>query len=256
MNLQGRVIISTVYSNKSAEIRSIFEPLGATVIDFPMIEIKTSDYSASIHNTLLNIENFDWIVFTSSNGVIHFLKLLNMSGRNTGIPSHIKTAVVGIKTARELEKTGNKTDFTGTGGTAEDMVNELTEKEQLQNCNILLPLGNLAPDTLEKRLSKTSNVTRINVYDTIKATMVDDKPIKRIQNNQYDLVLLTSPSGVANFFDTIGTAVNKSGLRTASIGRITTRAALQLGITCVVTASKSTYEDLANEIVKYYNVKK
>jgi uroporphyrinogen-III synthase len=255
MSLKGKVFISTVYSHKSAEIRNIFEPLGATVIDFPLTEIRTTDLSSSLKNILLNIENYNWVVFTSSNGVTHLLKLLSMSGRESKIPSHIKTAAVGIKTARELEKNGHKADFTGTGHTAENLVKELMEKEALEGTNILLPLGNLAPDTLEKRLSGTANVTRINVYNTIKTDISDDEPVRRIKSNQYDLVLFTSPSGVANFINAIGSVIKKSGLRAASIGRVTTHAAERSGITCLVTASKSTYEGLADEIVKYYTKK-
>jgi uroporphyrinogen-III synthase len=252
MSLKGKVLISTVYSHKSAEIKNIFEPLGATVIDFPLTEIRTADLSSQVKNTLINIETFNWIIFTSSNGVIHLLKLLTLSGKESKIPSHIKTAAVGIKTARELEKSGNKTDFTGTGHTAENLVTELMEKELLKGSNILLPLGNLAPDTLERKLSGTASITRINVYNTIKTDITDDEPVRRIKSNRYDLVLFTSPSGVANFINAYGPDINKSGLRAASIGHVTTNAAERSGITCLLTASKSTYEGLADEIVKYY----
>ncbi len=255
MNLKGKVIISTVYSQKSDEIRKIFEPMGATVIDFPLTEIRSTDLSTTIRDTLTNIEKFNWIIFTSSNGVIHFIKLLKMSGRSAKLPSHIKTVAVGIKTARELGKSGNKTDFTGTGRTSENLVAELLEKGQLKGTNILLPLGNLAPDTLEKSLSPVADVTRINVYNTTKTEIAHDEPVRLIRSNQYDLVLFTSPSGVENFINAAGHEIKKSGLRAASIGPVTTSAAERSGINCLVTASISTYEGLADEIVNYYTKK-
>ena len=256
MILQGKVFISTVSAHKSVEIRNIFEPLGATVIDFPMTEFMTVEQTPAIQTAICQIEKFHWIIFTSANGVTHFHQLLMGIGKVSKIPSGVKIAAVGVKTALELEKAGRKADYSGSGNTAENLVNELIEKESLQNCNILLPLGNLAPDTLEARLSKIANVTRINVYKTIKAQVADNEPIERIKNNRYDLVIFTSPSGVDNFADAIGPENVNPELRVASIGKVTTRAVEQHGLTCLVTAAKSTYEGLANEIVNYYTINK
>jgi len=113
-------------------------------------------------------------------------------------------------------------------------------------------LGDIAPDTLLARISKIANVTRINVYKTLKTVVTDNEPIERIKNNCYDLVLFTSPSGVMNFADTVGTEYINPELRVASIGRVTTCAAEQYGLICKITAETSTYEGLANEIINYY----
>ena len=253
MILQDKVFISTVSLNKSVKIRNIFEPLGATVIDFPMIECTAIDPSTSVREIIRQIEKFHWIIFTSSNGVSQFYRLLYETTNLSEIPPGIKISVVGVKTALELKKTGKTADHTGTGNTAENLVNELIIKKSLQNCNILLPLGNLAPDTLQNRLSEIAEVTRINVYNTIKTVVSDKEPVERIKNNNYDLVLFTSPSGVINFADTVGSELMNPELRIASIGKVTTRAAEQFGLICKITAETSTYEGLANEIITYYN---
>lgn len=256
MRLQGKVFISTVSSGRSLEIRNIFEPLGTTVIDFPMTEVKTAEQTPAVQNAISEIEQFNWIIFTSINGVIHFHKLFRQARNFPGIPSSIKIAVVGSKTALELEKTGRKADYSGRGNTAENLINEIIEIESVKNCNILLPLGNLAPDTMEKRFSKISDVTRINVYNTIKSDIYNYEPIERIKSDSYDLVLFTSPSGVSNFIDAIGKAKEGSEIRAAAIGQVTSRAAVRSGLNCLVTASVSTYEGLANEIVNYYTINK
>ena len=256
MMLQGKVLISTVSVHKSGEIRDVFQPLGATVIDFPMIEIIPVELSEDIQQVIGQLEKFTWIIFTSANGVIHFYRLLMETGILKRIPDTIKIAVVGVKTALELEKAGSKADFTGTGNTAENLIEELIKKESLQNCNVLLPLGNLAPDTVEKRLSEIANVKRINVYTTVKALILDSDPVRRLKANQYDLVLFTSPSGVDHFVETMENEISVPDIRVASIGIVTTRTARDHGITCLVTATKSTYEGLADEIVNYYTIKK
>lgn len=255
MILQGKVFISTVSVHKSVEIRNIFEPLGATVVDFPMTELMAMDQTPAIQSAICQIEKFNWIIFTSANGVKHFYRLLNKIGKVSKIPSGVKIAAVGVKTALELKNAGRNADYSGSGNTAENLVNELLEKESMAKLNILLPLGNLAPDTLQIRLSKIADVTRIDVYKTIKTVVADNEPIERIKNNRYDLILFTSPSGVVNFADTIGPEYVNLELRVASIGTVTTRAVEQYGLICIITAETSTYEGLANEIINYYKLK-
>ena len=255
MILQGKIFISTVSAHKSVEIRNIFEPLGATVVDFPMTELMAVDQTHAIQSAICQIEKFNWIIFTSANGVKHFYRLLNQIGKVSKIPSGVKIAAVGVKTALELKNAGRNADYIGSGNTAENLVNELLEKESMAKLNILLPLGNLAPDTLHIRLSKIADVTRIDVYKTLKTVVTDNEPVERIKNNRYDLVLFTSPSSVNNFADAVGPENITPELRVASIGRVTTRAAEQYGLICIITAETSTYEGLANEIINYYKFK-
>jgi uroporphyrinogen-III synthase len=255
MILQGKVLISTVSTHKSGEIRSVFEPLGATVIDFPMTEIIPVEVTADIQNVIGQLEKFNWIIFTSANGVIHFYRILSETGMLSKIPDTVKIGAVGVKTALELEKTGRIADFTGSGNTAEKLIEELIEKEPMQNCHVLLPLGNLAPPTIEQRLSGIAAVKRITIYATVKAPLQDDDPLRRIKTNRYDLVLFTSPSGVDHFVETMRNEMIVSETRVASIGMVTTRSAQNYGMHCLITATKSTYEGLADEIVNYYTIK-
>jgi len=252
MILQGKIFISTVSTDKSFEIRNIFEPLGAQLVDFPMIKIIGADNTPEIHSALNQIEKYQWIIFTSANGIKYFHHLLFETTNLASIPSAIKIAVVGPKTALELKNTGRTAEYAGSGGTAESLINEMIEKELVQNCNVLLPLGNLAPDSTQIKLSPIAEVTRINVYKTLKTDVSDDSPIERIKNNCYDLVLFTSPSGVINFAKTLGPQNLNPELRFACIGKVTERAAEKFGLKCAITAEPSTYEGLANEILNYY----
>jgi uroporphyrinogen-III synthase len=253
MMLHGKTFISTVSANKSGEIKKIFSPLGATIIDFPMIEITPVDLTPRIKDTLERLITFHWIIFTSANGVKHFYNLLNQVGKEPKIPLHVKIAAIGIATANELEKTDRKPEFTGSGNNSDDLANEFIEKAEIQNQNILLALGNLAPEGLQKKLSEITNISRINVYNTVKPNTSNDEPLKRIKNNQYDLILFTSSSGVENFMDALGIYENKASIRSASIGEVTSKAVRKNGLTCVLTAKTSTYKGLAEEIIKYYS---
>jgi uroporphyrinogen-III synthase len=255
MMLKEKILISTVSADKSSRIREIFEPLGAAVVDFPMTEIQSARLSEDENKALKTIKKYHWIIFTSPNGVIHFYKLLKETTGISGIPSGIKTAAIGIKTASELEKRGRKPDYTGKGSTSEDLANELSELDTIKGYSILLPLGNLATTTLEEKLKSSANVLRINVYDTVMCNMTNTEPANLISENRYHMVLFTSPSGVSGLADALGDEISLSSIRAASIGKVTSAAAEQYGIRCLVTAARSTYEGLAEGIVNYYTTK-
>ena len=253
MTLDGKTFISTVSTKKSEEIKNILSPLGANVIDFPMIEIVPAELTPRIKYSIEQLNVFHWIIFTSGNGVKHFYSLLNQIKKETKVPLTIKLAVIGTVTARELEKIDRKADFISLGNTSENLVNELLEKEKIQNQNILLPLGNLAPDVLQKKLSIVANVTRIDVYSTVRPETNNLEPLERIKNDKYDLVLFTSTSGVENFMDCLGSYEKKGSIRAAGIGKVTSKAIKQHGLSCILTAKRSTYQGLADEILKYYS---
>lgn len=251
MILKDKIFISTVNANKSAEIKRAFEPSGATIVDFPMIEIVGADL-ASVRGTISRNEDFDWIMFTSTNGASYFYTFLQEILGHRNLSKLTKIAVIGQSTAKVVKKLDRTPDFVGSGNTAEELVNELIEKELVAGQNILLPLGNLAPETAQKRLSEVATVTRINVYKTIRSRHVDHSKIDTILNNQYDLILFTSPSGVENFVVTMGKENISPDLRIASIGMVTTQAIENQGLKALITSEVSTYEGLMEEIVKYY----
>ena len=252
MRLQGKIFISTVSTGKAPEIRNIFEPLGALIVDFPMTRFIESDITPEIQSVLMQIEKYQWVIFTSANGAKYFHHLLSATTGLTAIPRGIKIAVVRPRTALELKNSGRTADYTGTGGTAESLINELVGKKLVHNCNVLFPLGNLAPGTAQLLLSEIANATRINVYRTVKSDISDDSPIDLIRNNSYDLVLFTSPSGVKNFAETLGPRHLDPELRFACIGKVTESAAKKYGLSSTITAVTSTYKGLAKEILNYY----
>jgi Uroporphyrinogen-III synthase len=251
MMLKDKIFISTVNANKSAEVKRVFEPTGVTIIDFPMIEIVGADLTA-VRGVISRNEDFDWVIFTSTNGASYFYTFLQEVSGHRNLSKFTKIAVIGQSTAKMVKKLDRNPDFIGSGNTAEELVEELIEKEQLSNLSVLLPLGNLAPDTLQNRLSKTCTVTRLDVYKTVRSRHIDHSRIDMIVDGKYDLILFTSPSGVENFVVTMGKENIKPDLRIASIGKVTTQAVENQGLKALITSEVSTYEGLMEEIVKYY----
>jgi uroporphyrinogen-III synthase len=218
-----------------------------------MIEISPSALDAEMTGELNNLEFYDWIFFTSKNGVINFFKLLIDAKGHTELPEKVKLAAIGHKTGLELEYYGYAPAFVSEDNTAEEFLNRFCAKYQPENLGILLCLGNLADDLLQDRLSVHNTAHRINVYQTVKPDQADPEIIERLRKDQYDLIIFTSPSTFRNlcsFYD--HELIEK--LKMASIGMVTTKAIQEAGFEPLFTAKKSNAEGIKDAILEFYQL--
>lgn len=249
MSLKGKVIVNTQAENQAKKINSILRKNGADVYNLPMIKTQTRKIDDYLLSVLKKINSFDFTFFTSKKGVISFFEILNQS--QTKLDSNIKFASIGAATTKMLNKHGFNVTIENSGNTSEDFYEQLKSNPIIKNKKILMALGNKAPDTFTNNLSKHADVTRINVYKTIDNNDFDNKIVNLITQNDYDLILFTSPSAFYNFKKTITFDTNK--LKAASIGAITTRAIENSGSKVLITATKSNLEQLAQDIMLWFN---
>lgn len=251
--LKDKIIISTRAMEPGDSFPDLLKACGAILLSLPMIEIIPSTLDANITEKLNNLKRYDWIFFTSKNGVINFFRhLIDVKG-NTELPETVKLAVIGHKTALELEYYGYSPAFISEENTSDEFLNQFYEKYKPENLNILLSLGNLADQTLSHRLSTTNGIDRIDVYQTVKPVHADTDIIERLKNDQYDLIVFTSPSTFSNFCS-IYNAGQAVRLKMASIGTTTTRAIQEAGFEPLFTAKKSNAEGLRDAIIEYYKI--
>jgi len=247
--LKDKIIISTRALEPGDSLPDLLKACGAKLLSLPMIEIIPSTLDANITEKLNNLKRFDWIFFTSKNGVTNFFRhLIDVKG-NTELPETVKLAVIGHKTALELEYYGYSPAFISEENTSDEFLNQFYEKYKPENLAILLSLGKLADNTLQNRLSTGNEIDRIDVYQTVKPGHADPEIIERLKNDQYDLIVFTSPSTFANFCS----FYQAGRLKMASIGTTTTRAIQKAGFEPLFTAKKSDAEGLRDAIIEYYN---
>ena len=249
--LKNKIIISTRPLSKDDTIKKNLTERGAIVLDFPMIEICPSVISESIINTLQNINSYQWIVFTSKNGVDYFFKFLNILNISAENFSLSKIAVIGKKTSKELLKNNCKPFLISSGNTSEDLFVELFSKVKIYD-KVLLVLGELADDVLEKGLCEVVDITRINVYKTVEPKTISKDIIKRIKSDKYNIIIFTSPSGFNNF----KTTMNKNGIisdfRVACIGKTTEKELLKNNCKPLFVSSKPDGENFAKELENFF----
>ncbi len=250
--LEGKVIITTQPADQGQPLIRLLQEKGAVVYHLPMIETKTIKLPPGHMEELLQPDLFQLIVFTSKKGVKGFFENLHNLQNNYLLPSQLSIAVVGQGTADCLKHYGHKATFINPGKDAEDLAHFLLYKVINPQDNILLALGNRAPDFLEKTLNRKVFVKRINVYETILLQEADEEIAGLILQGKTDMCIFTSPSGVYAFKKLFGAI---SELPAAAIGHTTAKAMEDSGYKGSVTAPRPSPEDLANAVEKHFSGK-
>ncbi len=250
--LSNKVIISTRPVLNHDKLKEILQKMGATVLDLPMIEIVPAELNAPDKKLLTGPMDYDWLFFTSQNGVKNFFKHQIEINGNTELPSSVKIAVIGRNTAEELDYYGYKPDFLNNGSTSEDFWNEFQKKIHPVNLKFLLAFGNLSDDFFEKKLSKKNKVFRVNVYNTQGIQKVNKETLEILYKDAYDLLLFTSPSTFENFNKFYDFSKNDQ-LKIGSIGKVTTKAIKNISnIQPLFTAEKPDSEGFIEAINNFF----
>lgn len=251
--LENKIFISTRPSGQSDEMKTLFADAGAILLELPVIEIRQKEISEQEKNYFTDLISFQWLVFTSSNGIRYFFEIFEKITGTKKIPETLQLAVIGNKTAGLLKSYGYQPDFINPGNDSEEFAKALEKKikNDVNKTNILLALGNLARPVLEEQLKEKATVFRTDVYETVLPKSTDKIIMQRIENDEYEMLIITSPSGIQNLLH-LNPNLKPEKLRIACIGKTTEKAVTEYGIQPLVTAQKSTTEGIFESIKNYY----
>lgn len=251
--LTNKLFVSTRPEGQSEELNRLLETAGAEVIEMPLIKIRPAKLSVQ-ENALINrLEQFQWLILTSSNGVRSFFEILKEKGIMS-LPGNLQIAVIGKKTEKVLASFGYSAAFVNPGNTGEDFAAAFTQKIQNETPQpqILLALGNLARTVIQDELSKYAHCFRIDVYETTAPDSTDEKTIRLIKENRYEMLIFTSPSAIQNFMKRINNIPAKN-IRVACIGEITALEAQKQGIQPLVVAKDASAQGIVDSIIQFYS---
>ena len=254
--INNKIFISTQPNDSYYELESSLKNTGVLLYHYPMIEVEESSFTTQETDLINNITNYNWLVFTSKNGVIYFLKKINQIFKSLQILENIKIAVIGQKTANEFTKIGITPTYISKSNLAEKFANELVESVIKKDSNVLLLLGNIANTTLENKLKNHCNYIRINCYNTIPVKNEYPELIRKVNKNEYDLIIFTSSLCFVNFAQLlIKNKINVSNIKAVSIGKPTSKTMKEYEVEPLITAQQSNIEGLVKEIFQYYKLK-
>ncbi|HUR92178.1 MAG TPA: uroporphyrinogen-III C-methyltransferase [Gemmatimonadaceae bacterium] len=246
--LFGKRIVVTRASDQAPALSGRLRELGADVMEVPTVRIARLDL-APLRSALEEIASYDWIVFTSRNGVAVFWEQLLSSGRDARSLAGVKIAAVGAATAGALLERGIAVDVIPERFVAEGLIDALRERDELGGASVLHVGAEGARDVLRAGLEALGAVvTLLPVYRSVPQPEGAENLRAALEHGEIDLVTLTSASSVSGLVDGVGQDAARAA-PAASIGPITSEAARAAGIEVAIEATESTIDGLVDAIV-------
>ena len=240
--LFGQRILITRPAGQSAGFAAKLRRLGADPIEAPTIEIRPpSDGFRALDAAIERLDEFDWLLFTSQNGVEKFVERLDASTRDLrSIRGRI--AAIGSATAARLEDLHLKVDVVPERFVAESLLESLAEMD-MQDCKVLIPRAAKARDVLPRELTRRgAQVDVVPAYETVEPPDAAERLRELFGGaDRPDWAVCTSSSTVTNLVEMVG-AESLEGVRICSIGPITSATARDNGLQVAAEADPHTME--------------
>ncbi|MDQ6705173.1 MAG: uroporphyrinogen-III C-methyltransferase [Acidobacteriota bacterium] len=245
--LFGQRVIVTRGREQAPALAELLHDLGANVVELPTIEIRAApDYSA-LDQAIQQLPDYDWLIFTSVNGVRFFLERLDGSDRDLrSIRGSL--CAIGPATRDALERLHLKVALMGKEYVAESLL-EAFEPIDLNGKRVLIARAAVARDVLPAELARRgAKVDVVPAYETIAPMDLAANARKVLQEGNPHWIAFTSSSTVRNLMEAIGPSVLE-GVKVASIGPVTSATARHFGLHVAVEASEYTVAGLVEGII-------
>jgi uroporphyrinogen III methyltransferase/synthase len=248
-----RIIITRAEEGPSRRgLGARLRQLGADVIDVPLTRIEAAD-PAPLREALERIEEFQWLCFTSANGVRFFWDGLRSMQLDARALAGVKLCAVGPMTADALLQRGLAVDVVAERFVAEGLLEVLGSREDIFGARVLHAAAEGARETLPTGLEAMgADVERVALYRSVPEPANIERLRAVLDERPADLVTFTSASAVRTFVEALGEIVAHA-TAAASIGPATSAAAREAGMTVAVEASESTLAGLAAAILDAYD---
>lgn len=262
--LEGRTIIITRARAQAADFISELERYGARVLCCPTIEIVEPESYQPLDEAIDDLYGYDWLIFTSVNGVDHFLRRLRESGRDVHELDDLRVCAIGDATAERLREASIHVDVIPAQFKAEGVYEALSiflgGEENLRGQNFLIPRAAVARDYLPRALiAAGARADVVPAYRTIQPNSSERGRIEAmLTGGAIDCITFTSSSTVSNFaqmFETTDLSELLKGVLIACIGDITATTAASYGLSTSIQPDEYTIPALARAIADYYKSK-
>ncbi len=249
--LLGLGVVVTRSREQASDLVRLLAAEGACCYEFPTIEIAPLVDSIPVRNAIAELFQYDWVVFTSVNGVKCLFNEVDSLDLDSRIFAGIRVAAIGPATAAALAGRGVRPDFTPERFVAESVVEGMLA-QGVAGKKVLIPRAREAREVLPEKLTQAgAEVTVLPVYDTRPVDQDPAEILDGIKSGDIRYVTFTSSSTVKNFFAKVPPEALRavSTVKTACIGPITAATLAEYGFTPDVTAEAYTIPALAEAII-------
>lgn len=254
--LFGKGIVITRPEKQADDLAQLLTKQGANPIFFPTIKIVPSPDWRKLDAALRKIDKYDWIIFTSANGVQFFFKRLMEKGKDIRDLSGIKICCIGPATAKQVEARGIKVDLVPDEFIAEGILDSFAAMN-LRGKKILIPRAAKARDILPQGLKKKgASVDVVTAYQTLNSGKKKEAFEELFAENKVDVITFTSSSTVTNFVEIMGTNYSlPPHVQIACIGPVTAETARKTGFDIDIQQDEYTMEGLVNSLIDHFESK-
>ena len=249
--LAGRTIVITRPKAQAHKLQQMIEAKGGSTILLPTIATAIVTLNAEQAQSILPLGQYDWLFFTSANGVKGFLQNFQSEWQQLAKAETPSIGTVGKKTQKALQVAGLKADFVPTVANATTLANELPIDDQ---CKVLFACGNKAkadlPNILESRGVEVKNAI---VYETT-LLAIDKATLQSMLTQMPDAVIFTSPSTVQGFFENLKAheLLLMENIKFACIGETTAEALTDYGYKADIVPEEKGMEALITGMENYF----
>lgn len=255
--LFGKKVVVTRAREQASDFAALLSDAGAGVIEFPTIETVAPESWDNLDKAISQIQRFDWIVFTSVNGVRFFVDHLKETGNDIRKLAGLKICCIGPKTAEAVENLGLIVDVVPKEYRAESVIAEFSA-DGLDGKKILIPRAKVAREILPDEMRKMgAEVTIAETYVTIRPEGKKEEVRKFLEDEKIDVITFTSSSTVTNFVEMWDSQQEAravmNGVTIASIGPITSDTARGYGLEPAIEPETYTTPALCQAIIDYFD---
>jgi uroporphyrinogen III methyltransferase/synthase len=252
--LFGQTIAVTRTRQQASELTAGLIDLGAHVIEAPTIELTAPGEWSEVDEVLEKIGEYDWVIFTSQNGVRFAKRRLLQTGSDARAFAGVRVAAVGEVTAAAIrDELCLKVDLCPKEFVAEGLTDELEKSNEVRGRRFLLLRADIARPLLREKLIEggATEVRDVSIYETRPATSLPQPLLDAIAARELQWITFTSSSTARNLVDLLGPDYKSKleGVKLASIGPITTRTLKELGLEPTIQAETSNVDGLVAAIM-------
>jgi uroporphyrinogen III methyltransferase/synthase len=238
---------------QGADFSTKLKNLGANVFQFDSMIIKSPNDWSLVDHEIKNIASFDWLVFTSANGVEKFLQRFLQLGFDIRILSNLKIACIGPSTALALKLFHIYPDLIPPRHDAEGLIEALAPL--VKGVKVLLARAREGRALLSQELSKICQITDLHVYSQSPPSQEQIGNIKKmLSHTSMDYVAVTSSNSAKVIFDSLGDLlaprIHAGKTKVVAISPLTSEQVKDLGWGIGLSSASFTTDGMIEEMIK------
>ena len=254
--LFGKGVVITRPEKQADDLAKLLAKEGANPIHFPTIKIVPPSDWRDLDAAIKNLEYFNWLIFTSANGVAYFFERLLANKKDVRDLKGVKICCIGPATAQQVEGKGIRVDLVPKKFISEGILKSFSGKD-IKGKKILIARAAKARDVLPEGMKKLgAQVDVVTAYETINSGKKKKELEELFKANQVDVITFTSSSTVNNFVNIMGRNFSlPKSVKIACIGPVTAAAAKKAGFPVDIHQEEYTMEGLVDALKKHFGKK-